>query len=45
MGIPTDNYKYIVDEEGQHLFNFNFRVLLRGIRVVFNKVVFLMTDH
>jgi hypothetical protein len=34
----------IVGEEFQHLFNFNFGVLVRGFRVVFNKVVYLMTD-
>jgi hypothetical protein len=53
MGIPTDcwktrmicNNKYIVGKEFQHLFNFNFGVLVRGIGVVFNKVLFLMTDH
>jgi hypothetical protein len=31
MGIPTDlttkNYKDIIDEEFQHLFNFNFGIL------------------
>jgi hypothetical protein len=54
MGIPTDclktcpptcNYINIVYEELQHLFDFNFGVLVRGIRVIFNKVMFLVTDH
>ena len=39
------NYEDIVNEEFQHVFNLNFRVLVRGIKVVFNKAVFLMTDH
>jgi hypothetical protein len=49
MGIPTDlssnNYINIVDEEFQHLLDVTFRVLVRGIRVMFNKVMFLVTDH
>jgi hypothetical protein len=40
--LTTNNYKYIDDEEFQHLFDFNFGVLVRGIRVVFNKVVFFL---
>jgi hypothetical protein len=32
--LTTNNYIYIVSEEFQHLFNFNFRVLVRGIRVI-----------
>jgi hypothetical protein len=43
--LTTNNYINIVDEEFQRLFNFNFEVLVRGIRVVFNKGMFLMTDH
>jgi hypothetical protein len=42
---PSNNYIHIVYEEFQHLFNFNFGVLVREIRVMFNKVVFLLTDH
>jgi hypothetical protein len=48
IGIPTDFwYKDIVDEEFQHLFNFNFRVPVREIRVVSNKdlTIFSMTEH
>jgi hypothetical protein len=33
VGKPDYNYKNIVDEESQHLFNFNFGVLVCGIRV------------
>jgi hypothetical protein len=47
MGIPTlledltiNNYKDNVDEEFQHLFNFNFGVLVPEIRVALNKVMF-----
>jgi hypothetical protein len=35
--LTTSNYIGIVDEEFQHLFNFNFGVLDRGIRAVFKK--------
>jgi hypothetical protein len=38
--LTTNNYKYVVDEGFQHLFNFNFGILVREIRVVFNKIVF-----
>jgi hypothetical protein len=34
----TKDYKSVVNEEPQHLFNVNFRVLVRGIRVVDNKI-------
>jgi hypothetical protein len=43
--LPANSHTNIVYEEFQHLFNFNFGVLLRGIRVIFNKVMFLVTDH
>jgi hypothetical protein len=43
--LTTNSCKDIVHEEFRHLFNFNFEVLVRGIRVVFNKVMFLVTDH
>jgi hypothetical protein len=47
MGFPRDcwktyKYMYIVDEELQLIFNFNFGELVHGIRVIFNKVVHLM---
>jgi hypothetical protein len=52
MGLPTvlenvssNNYIHIVYEELQHLFDFNFGVLARGIRVISNKVMFLVTDN
>jgi hypothetical protein len=45
MGIPrelkdliTNNYKGIVYEEFQHIFYFNFKVLVHGIGVIFNQV-------
>ena len=41
--MPSNNYINIVDEELQHLFNFNFGVLVCGIRVIFKKVMFLVT--
>jgi hypothetical protein len=41
----TTNYKDIVNEEFQHIFNFNFGVRVGGIRVVFNKVMLLMTGR
>jgi hypothetical protein len=50
-GIPTEedltsnNYIDIAHEQFQHLFNFIFGVFVRGIRVVFNKVMILMTDQ
>jgi hypothetical protein len=43
--LSSNSYINIVYEEFQHLFNFNFGVLVRGIRVIFNKVMFLVTDH
>jgi hypothetical protein len=43
--LSSNNYINIVYEEFQHLFYFNFGVLVRGIRVIFNKVMFLVTDH
>jgi hypothetical protein len=45
--LTTNNYMYkdIVDEEFQHLFTFNFGVLVCGIRVALKKLVFLRTDH
>jgi hypothetical protein len=36
--LTTNNYKDIFYKEFQHLFNFNFGVLVLEIRVVFNKV-------
>jgi hypothetical protein len=32
--LPSNNYINIVYEEFQHLFNFNFGVLVHGIRVI-----------
>jgi hypothetical protein len=43
--LPSNIYINIVYKEFEHLFNFNFGVLMRGIRVIYNKVVFLVTDH
>jgi hypothetical protein len=43
--LSSNNYMNIVYKEFQHLFNFNFGVLVHGIRVIFNKVMFLVTDH
>jgi hypothetical protein len=43
--LPSNNYINIVSEEFQHIFNFNFEVLVHGIRVMFNKVIFLVTGH
>jgi hypothetical protein len=41
MGIPTD-YK---DKEFQHFLDINFEVHVRGIRMVFNKVMLSMIGH
>jgi hypothetical protein len=43
--LHSNNYIDIVYEEFQHLFNFNIGVLVRGMRVIFNNVMFLVTDH
>jgi hypothetical protein len=43
--LPSNNYIDIVYEEFQYLFNFNFGVFVHGIRVIFNKVMFLVTDN
>jgi hypothetical protein len=43
--LSSNNYLNIVYEEFEHLFNFNFGVLVHVIRVIFNKVEFLVTDH
>jgi hypothetical protein len=32
--LTTNNYKDVVDEEFQNLFNFNFGVFVHGLRVV-----------
>jgi hypothetical protein len=52
MGIPTDledlpsnNYINTVYGEFQHDFSFNFGVLVLAMRVIFDKVMFLVTDH
>jgi hypothetical protein len=43
--LPTIEYTNLAYEEFHHLFNFNFGVLVHGIRVTFKKVMFLMTVH
>jgi hypothetical protein len=43
--LPSNNYIDIVNEEFQHFLNFNFGVLVRGIRVIFNNIMLLMTDN
>jgi hypothetical protein len=45
VGKPALQQLDIVYEEFQYLFNFNFGVLVHGIRMIFNKVMFLVTDH
>jgi hypothetical protein len=38
--LPSNNYIDIVYEEFQNLFHFDFGILVRGIRVIFDKVMF-----
>jgi hypothetical protein len=43
--LITNSYKDFVFEEFQYLFNFNFRLFVLGIRVVFKKIMVLITDY